>query len=181
MSGCRTAEKIPKPHNWGSHNVESFKAYRRRWPANLDHVPNVVIETWIYRHWREFQAWLPLNPLAWVYRLSDFDCDEIMSIGHVGDWTGTLRYWGDDLLDGHHRKTTRLGRFMLAQGTFPAPIIVAENAGEYFHPREGDHLQMFEPHQIVEGHMRLAYLQALVRRQYPSLKQSHSVIVATLP
>ena len=56
---------IPAPRDWGTFDVEPFDQYRVRWPKKYNNVPDVVIETWIHRHWREFQAWLPLRPLDW--------------------------------------------------------------------------------------------------------------------
>lgn len=171
---------IPKPRNYGSLDVESFEDYRARLPAEFDAIPDRVIETWIYRHWRDFQEWLPLRPLEWQYILTSMPSTEVLRISHVGDWPETLRYWGDDLLDGKSRKDTWLGRYMLEHGTAPAPLVVAVNAGRWGHPREGL-CAMKEPYQIVEGHMRLAYLQALIRRGYTTVLPNHQVFLAELP
>lgn len=170
---------IPKPRNWGDFDVEPFEDYCARWPDELSHIPNGVIETWIHRHWREFQSWLQFGALEWCYELHEFDSNQVMSIGHVGEWVKTLRYWGDDLHDKAHRKSTWLGSYMLEHGTTPAPIIVAESGGSWEHPREGGAMQ--EPYQLVEGHLRLAYLQAMIRRNHSTLRPQHSVYVATLP
>jgi hypothetical protein len=53
--------EIPKPKGYGSFEVEPFDAYRARLPAEFNGVPDPVIETWIHRHWSDFQAWLPLR------------------------------------------------------------------------------------------------------------------------
>lgn len=172
--------EIPKPIGYGSFEVEPFQAYRARLPVDFDRVPDLVIETWIYRHWSDFQAWLSLRPLEWQYALVPMPSAEIRRISHVGGWPDTLKSWGDDLLDGGSRKNTWLGRHMLAQGTTPAPMIVATNAASYEHPRERG-FAMAEPYQIIEGHMRLAYLQALIRREHPIVKNSHDVFVVELP
>jgi hypothetical protein len=171
---------IPKPMNYGSYDVEPFENYRVRLPSEFDAIPALVIETWIYRHWREFQEWLPLLPLEWKYELTTMPSEEILLISHVGNWPETLRYWGDDLIDGNSRKNTWLGRYMLTQGTAPAPLIIAVNAASWEHPRER-RSTMREPYQIVEGHMRLAYLQALIRRGHTTLRQNHQVFLVELP
>ncbi len=171
---------IPAPRDWGTFTVESFAEYRARWPKKYSNVPDEVIETWIYRHWREFQIWLPLRPLDWKYEFKELSSLEVMTIGHVGDWMETLQYWGDDLFDGTQRKKTWLGKFMLENGTTPSPIIVATDAGGWIHPRERAR-KMNEPLQLIEGHMRLAYLQALIRRSHPTTKSVHRVALATLP
>lgn len=92
--------EIPKPKEYGSFDVEPFEDYRARLPSEFDAVPDAVLETWIYRHWSDFQEWLPLRPLEWKYKLVSMPSAEITRIDHVGQWSDTLRYWGDDLLDG---------------------------------------------------------------------------------
>lgn len=171
---------IPEPTNCGEFDQESFNEYFERWPSEYAHVPREVVETWVHRHWPQFQFWLPLQPLDWAYELKRMDNDEILSIGHVGSWSQTLRFWGDDLFEGTTRRATWLGRRMLEAGTTPAPIIVAQNAGRYRHPREGD-APFVEPYQLIEGHMRLAYLQSMIRHEHPQLHSSHEVVVAALP
>jgi hypothetical protein len=171
---------IPAPRDWGTFIVEPFGEYRARWPKKYNDIPDAVIETWVYRHWRDFQAWHPLRPLEWRYELKEFTSEEVMEVGHVGDWMKTLTYWGDDLLDGPTRKMTWLGKFMLENGTTPSPLIIAREAAGWRHPREhGCYMQA--PLQIIEGHMRLAYLRALIRRSHSSVKPVHQVVLATLP
>lgn len=172
--------RIPAPRNWGTLNLEPFDQYRARWPKKYDNVPDAVIETWIYRHWREFRAWLPLRPLEWKYEPQEMTSEEVLNVRHVGDWMQTLDYWGNDLLDGTMRKTTWLGSFMLDNGTTPSPIIIARGAGKWHHPREhGCYMQ--EPLQLIEGHLRLAYLRALILRPDSLVRTAHHVILATLP
>ncbi len=171
---------LPEPINWGNFDVEPFESYLLRWPNEYRHVHRVIIETWVYRHWSDFQAWLPLHPMSWHYDTASMSNDEILTISHIGDWPQILQYWGDDLLNGTLRRKTWLGCYMLENGTAPAPIIVAKQAGQFFHPRERGE-RMVEPYQIIEGHMRLAYLQAMIRKSYSTLSARHSVIVATIP
>ncbi len=172
--------EVPKPKNYGSHDVESFDEYQKRLPGEFKAVPKVIVESWIYRHWREFQEWLPLRPLEWKYTLVSMPSAEIMRISHVSDWPGTLQFWGDDLFVGSCRKDTWLGKFMLGHGTTPLPMIVAIDAGHVGHPRERG-LPMKTPYQIIEGHMRLAYLQSMIRRKHETLASTHDVFVAEIP
>lgn len=171
---------IPEPIILAETDVEPFETYFERWPTEYGHVPSGVIETWVYRHWRDFQRWLPLQPLHWAYELEQIKSSEILTIGHVGSWPDTLKYWGDDLFEGKARRATWLGRTMLDIGTTPAPIIVARNAGRYGHPREAN-APFVEPYQLIEGHMRLAYLKGMIRHGHPQLQSHHEVFVATLP
>lgn len=171
---------IPKPLVKGPFDMEPFAEYREKLSRDFDKIPDIVIETWIYRHWQEFQSWLRLKPLDWDYCFASLSSVEILEISHVGDWPETLKYWGDDLLGGNFRRDTWLGSYMLDQGTTPAPMIVAKNAGRVLHPREFGFL-MCEPYQIIEGHMRLAYLQALIRHNYSKVPAEHVVCLVTLP
>lgn len=171
---------IPKPIGHGTFEEEPFSAYRARLPLEFNQVPDPVIESWIHRHWCDFQSWLVLEPLAWKYSLVALSADEILKIGHVDDWPNTLKYWGDELLNGGFRKSTWLGAYMLEHGTTPTPMVVAVGAGAIEHPREPGFL-MREPYQIIEGHMRLAYLQALIRRQHHSVRCFHEVYLVELP
>lgn len=170
---------IPQPYRHGTIEQEAFSDYMRRWPTKFAHVPEAVIETWMYRHWNDFQEWLPLRPLCWEYAVVSMSNEEVSRISHIKNWPETLEYWGNDLFDGNSRKNTWLGRYMLDSGTTPAPIIVAVNAGSYLHPREREKMSM--PYQLIEGHMRLAYLQAMIRRNHEELQQSHVVVIAALP
>ncbi len=169
---------IPQPYRHGTTEQEAFADYIRRWPAQYAKIPETVIETWIYRHWINFQAWLPLQPLSWAYAVASMSNEEVLRISHVNDWPKILDYWGDDLFDGTSRRKTWLGGHMLESGTTPAPIIVALDAGSYVHPREQKN--MCTPYQLIEGHMRLAYLQAMIRREHRNLQLSHTVVIATL-
>lgn len=172
--------QIPEPTGFGTLRVEPFADYFRRWPREYAQVPQLVVETWVHRHWSAFQHWLPLRPLDWKYALRRFSLADVLQIDHVGDWPDKLLAWGDELFEGTQRHKTWLGRFMLETGTTPAPIIVAEGAGRYGHPRELN-LPLREPLQLIEGHARLAYLRAMVRHGHPALQATHQVFVATLP
>ena len=182
MSSARPDElpSIPAPLNWGTVNIEPFADYRTRWPKKYSKVPIEVIETWIYRHWQDFQTWLPLSPLEWIYEHCHLTSDEVLAVGQVGDRMSTIDYWGNDLFDGPMRKATWLGRFMLEHGTTPSPMIIARGAGAYSHPQVSG-CQMHEPLQLVEGHLRLAYLRALILRSHSSVQRVHKVMMATLP
>lgn len=173
--------KIPEPKNWGTFRIEPFSDYISRWPKDLAHIPDSVIETWIHRHWPQFQQWAPLRPIEWTYEFRCMKAEEILAISHVNQWMKTLAYWGEDLCEGRNRKSTWLGNYMLEVGTTPSPMIVALNAGGWTHPRERGNPNLHEPYQLIEGHMRLAYLQAMIRRSHFALQHCHDVILVTLP
>lgn len=120
-----------------------------------------------------------MNPFDWEYRPMEMTSAEVMSIFHVKDWPETLMGWGDWLFDDPRRRKTWLAKRMLEIGTTPAPIIVAVNSGSFVHPRE--HYKMVAPYQLVEGHMRLAYLHSMIRRGYEGTQPKHAVVLVAIP
>jgi hypothetical protein len=100
-----------------------------------------------------------------------------MDIGHVGDWLDTLDYWGDELTRNQQRRNTWLAKFMLTNGAAPAPIVVATNALGCEHPRGGAMKNL----QLVEGHIRLAYLRSMIRHGHPKLQADHTIWTLELP
>ncbi len=172
---------FPLVKNYDSLSPELFENYYQKWPQALNHIPKEVVETWIYRHWSDFKDWLPLQPESWGYELCEFTNEQIMEIGHVNNWPLQFRSWGRELLQGQHRKTTWLGKYMLEQGTTPTSIIVGKNFGFFSHPIECGDQQMKEPYQLIEGHMRLSYLMGMISEGHSNLTEKHKVWVATYP
>jgi len=68
---------------------------------------------------------------------------------------------------------------MLKHGTVPAPILVFENGGEINHPRGLPNEKFCVPYQLIEGHMRTAYLRGMIHENYKILQSQHLVLVAT--
>lgn len=149
---------------WELGKKEAFETYYKRFPQELSNVPRCVVENWIYRHWQCFQEdwfWLDLSKCS--FKKVTYNNDEISNIDHVGDWLNTLDFWGDELFkDKTRQENTYLGKFMLETGTTPAPIIVAKNAHNIKDPR-GSKMNMKVPFQLIEGHMRLAYLRGMIK------------------
>lgn len=161
--------------------VEPFESYFARWPKSLAAMPKSIIEDWVYRHWRDFSAyWLDLEPHTWSYELAQFPNECILSIGHVGRWIADLDAEGVEYVSDAPRSKTKLAQYMLREGTFPVPILVAENAGAVVHPRTRGE-RMKEPYQLIEGHCRLACLRGMIQARHPNLLQVHRVWVATIP
>ncbi|WP_230439251.1 hypothetical protein, partial [Xanthomonas campestris] len=102
---------------------------------------------------------------------------EIMHIGHFDEWLETLDYWGDELFRDQIRRSTWLATYMLTNGTSPVPIIVAANSSGLMHPKGAT----MRSNQLIEGHMRLAYLRGMIRQNHTSLRQSHLVWLLSLP
>ncbi len=173
--------QYPAPKNYGNFDTESFDSYYSRWPSGLSTIPREVVEDWIYRHWYCFRDdWMKLHPHNWSYRLVDFSNEQILAIDHVGEWIQELDAEGVEYVGGFPRSETRLARYMLEFGTFPVPIIVAENAGHVIHPRS-NHERMKVPFQLIEGHCRLACVRGMITHKHPSTLSRHKVWLVKLP
>lgn len=171
----------PPVKGYGDFEVESFNDYYARWPDHLSSIPRSVVEDWVYRHWQDFKNhWAAMQPHQWGFERASFSNSEILSIDHIGTWISELDAEGVEYVTGKPRSRTKLAQHMLANGTFPVPIIVARNAGHVQHPRSGGE-RMKEPYQLIEGHCRLACLRGMINAAHPNLAPTHEVWVVTIP
>ncbi len=171
----------PAVKGYGDYVVESFEDYYARWPAELSKIPKMVVEDWIYRHWSCFSnRWIPLQPHLWKYEIALLTCEEILSIDHVLTWIQELDAEGVEYVTGKPRAQSRLAQFMLTNGTFPLPIIVAQNAGHAIYPQSGN-LRMKEPLQLIEGHCRLACLRGMINSNHKNLQAKHQIWLVEIP
>lgn len=171
----------PEVTNYGDIEMEPFESYYSRWPGTLSSIPKPIVEDWIYRHWRDFsEHWINLNPHKWSYELLPLPTSAIIAVDHIGTWIHDLDSEGVEYVGGAPRSKTKLARFMLANGTFPVPIIVAKNAGTIIHPRSKGEF-MKEPYQLIEGHCRLACIRGMINSKHPNLLDIHNVWVVTIP
>lgn len=169
---------VPVVRDFGLPGVESFDQYFSRWPQELRNFPRDVVENWVYRHWHDFDRyWLDRDILRFEFRLIELTNSEVMGIGHFKGWIQTLDYWGDELFRSASRKATWLAKSMLEYGTTPAPIIVAHQASGLHHPMGAP----MHDTQLIEGHLRLAYLRGMIRHEHPSLREQHDVWTVCLP
>ena len=171
---------VPAVEGWGDTlGSEPFETYIQNWPQTLSNFPESVIRQWVYRHWRDFQnRWIGWDLPRFRFVEATYTNDEIMAIDHISDWLNTLDFWGDELFTNKMRQSTWLATYMLEHGTSPEPIMVAVNAGGLKHPDRG--FPMKSPLQLIEGHMRLAYLRGMIRHKHP-LQSQHRVWNVTLP
>ncbi|TNC79241.1 MAG: hypothetical protein C9356_20125 [Oleiphilus sp.] len=147
----------------------------------IDNVPMDVIEQWIYRHSDGgFEEWITLKPHTWSYDLVSFSNDMILDIDHVGSWMDELRNEGREYVTGKPRSELYIGKYMLDEGTFPAPIIVAHQCGDIVHPRMPGEVKMKSPFQLIEGHKRLACLLGMIESCHENLKDEHKVWLVTI-
>jgi hypothetical protein len=180
MSSRASTVVYPAVARWGDIDRESFDSYYARWPPELRTIPRSVAEDWIHRHWRDFhEYWEPLQPHRWRFSLQRFSNERILSVDHVLEWIPELDAEGVEYVNGAERSRAGFAQFMLAQGTFPVPILVAENAGHIVHPR-GFGEKMKQPFQLIEGHCRLACIRGMIQSRHKRLQEQHEVWVAEL-
>jgi hypothetical protein len=172
---------FPAVRHYGNIQAESFEEHYARWPAALSGIPRGIVQDWIHRHWSDFRRhWVKLTPHRWSFELASLSNDQVLSIGHVGTWISELDAEGVEFVTGKPRSRTRLAQFMLENGTFPVPIIVARDASHMVHPRSGGELTK-APYQLIEGHARLACLRGMINVGHSRLAERHDVWIATIP
>lgn len=167
----------PEVKNYGEVDPESFEEYYERWPSYLNTIPRDIVKEWIYRHWDDFQIWIPLEPHKWTYELKEFTNDEILSIDHINNWIETLHKEGVEYINGTRKGFA--GSYVVNNGTFPSPIIVGENFGSLLHPSvpESFNWHMKEPFQLIEGTRRLGSLFGMIDAKHHNLQDRHEVWV----
>ncbi|WP_261370028.1 hypothetical protein [Lysobacter antibioticus] len=169
---------VPAVRGYGGHNPESFDDYYKRWPAELSNFPRCVVENWVHRHWQDFESlWLNRSIELFSFEQVSLGNSQVMEIEHTATWLKTLDCWSDGLFKNKARQETWLGKYMLENGTTPAPMIIAPDASGLKHPRGWP----MHKNQLIEGHMRLAYLRGMIRRSHPTLKSAHIVWHVSMP
>jgi len=170
----------PKRNDPSDFEQESFESYLERWPAELSNVPEDVIEHWLYGHNDQVPDFCEVYDLGtWKFQLENFDNEEVLEILHFEDELKKLDATGDRLmLEGMPGYDT--AEYMLENGTFPCPIIVAHMAGDNRHHKGIGDEMMLEPYHLIEGHRRLGFIRALIRHDHAQLQRSHEVWVVTI-
>jgi hypothetical protein len=176
--------EIPEVLEHENGKKEGFNDYIKRWPTELTNFPKCLVEHWVYRNWPDFIEWLPLNVLYWKYEKRILTNDEIIT--RIKPFTikeETLVDWGKKLFSDSYRQSSCLAKYMLENGTTPAPILVLKNNGKIIHPDStSKNQEIFDPQilQLIEGHMRTSYLRGMINKNYDKLKPEHEVWIASV-
>lgn len=152
--------------------LEPFSEVMPRLKLALPNFPLCVLEQWTYRHFIDFcykYWWLNYDEL--YFEKVMFDTNKIMEI--KTDFLGTQDYWGDDFINnpGFRAEKTWLGAYMNKEKTWPKPIIVFDTQANKYPLEE----ELFMPYHLLEGHMRLAYMRALIRHKIEGVSEFHEV------
>ena len=171
---------IPPVEGYGDFEVEPFESYEAKWPRDeYPNIPSCLVENWVYRHWSEFSSyWLNAGVLEWNYELCSFSNEMVSEICTFPKMMKTMGFWGEELFRNRMRQETWLANFMLENGTTPAPILVLQGGEKLVHPRGRPGEKMCGPYQLIEGHMRTAYLWGMQRNSSAALKSEHQVWLA---
>lgn len=164
-----------EPRGYGDFGVEEFDLFAPRVAPLLPHFPPEVLEDWIYRHHGDAvrtYGWLDLRRLR--FEKQTWPTERIVSQvrsrieNTVGGWA---QVFADDGREGHIHRRSRLGAFMLTQGTWPVAPIVLAGTSEIAAPSG----VTLHPCHLVEGHHRLAYLRGLARMSGLEPQPQHEV------
>jgi len=180
--GINVEVDYPRVREISSVDKEPFSDYLKRLGDELTkNIPLDVLENWIYRHSDGgFEEWVTLEPHKWSYRLDTFTNDQILQVDHVGTWMYDLKTEGKEYVNGAPRSELFVGQYMLQNGTFPKPIIIAENCENIIHPRMQGEVFMKAPYQLIEGHKRLACLLGMIESDHPNLQDKHQVWLVSI-
>ncbi len=154
---------------------EPFEVVYPRLESVLPNFPKCVLEQWVHRHFSQFcndYWWIEYDRL--VFDKVYFSKEQIMSIGTA--ILETQDYWGDDFINNpeFRVKKTWLGGFMDEYKTWPKPVIVFDTCNSNIEETK----KLFKPFHLLEGHMRLAYMRAFIRRRISGVKDMQEVWLA---
>lgn len=145
--------KIPRPDCM----KENPEEYFQRVNQHLPNFPPEVVSQWLFHHFDSVMhrySWLDFHAL--VFSLQTWKAEDILA--KVTAWNETaVENWKKALLTDQGFQSSRLGRFMISEGTWPVPPIIFNNFTEIKMP-DGSEIAEWE---LIEGHHRLAYLRAL--------------------
>ena len=168
----------------------SFDSFLDSIPKEYSHFPNDVLEQWIYEHGKgDGDVIKALNNLCrcheWTFKCTKFTNEEILTIRHYPYDEKRLFPKANNWIRMKGQIGPSFYHWMMENGTFPRPIIVAHNANDHKHPilkhRYGEDIdKMFAPYHLLEGNRRLALLRAMIEQMHCNLKEQHSIWLVTM-
>lgn len=162
------------PIGYGDFNSESLPDYLSRVRPLVPRYPDCVLEQWLHRHWtcvRSQWAWLGLPGLQ--FREETWPVERINTLPYSNK--KNIDGWTEQFKTDPRFQSSYLGKYMLENGTWPAPIIVILNELGLKMPNG---FPLSSPYDLLEGHHRLAYLRAMHESGVASLQGTHDIWIA---
>jgi len=142
---------------------DSFEIFKERFNEYFPSFPDDVIKEWPYRHFDDFcNRYWHLDFQCFLFKKMFFDNTIIASLKTKLSDT-ELKNYGNNYLNREELKlqNTWLFNYMSDHLTWPQPIIVLETNTC---PLEKQ-AKLHKPYHLLEGHMRLAIMQAKIRSE----------------
>ena len=140
---------------------DCFEEFRNRFLYFFPNFPNDVIKEWAYRHFDDFCShyWY-LDFQSFLFHKKHFDIRTIVNL-KTRMTDSELKTWGNNYLNREelHLQGNWLFNYMSTHPTWPQPIIVLDTSTCPINKQE----KLHKPYHLLEGHMRLAIIQAKMR------------------
>ncbi|GAA0295526.1 hypothetical protein GCM10009128_12690 [Psychrosphaera haliotis] len=156
---------------------EPFNEYLNRVQPHLTNFPEEVIREWLYRHDNFIQRFGHHDLVHWSFEEAKFTTQEILDIKLFPSKLDHVINAGNNIWRHPMIKDYEPALSLRQKGTFPSPIIIFEDAGNYYDFTGENYLVPFH---LAEGHKRYGQLKAIV--DYPKrcqlvkpLLDSHNV------
>ena len=164
-----------KPKEIDSCNKESFESFLKCIEPVLPNFPENILQHWVYRHFDFFCSdfwWLGYDKLS--FRKEKFNKEQILSIQSKKMEMINAFSAGFLSPDSGQRKSY-LGQYMWEKKLWPEPIIVLDVINSNLINSK----KVCKPFHLLEGHMRLSYMRALIQESFQDVPDEHEVWIAT--
>lgn len=164
------------PHNWRAARLwpsvapylpylgrdewreETAEEYARRMQSTiLPHWPEEPLTEWLYRHYNNLETYEFLGYQSLRFERQTWHLEAIPGREAFADPRFCDNF--SKGLEARAQGRDWLARYMLEHGTWPTPILLLENIGGTLTYPSGEKLN--QPYHLLEGHRRLAFLNAL--------------------
>lgn len=154
---------------------ENAEEYFQRVNQQFPNFPPDVVTQWLFNHFDSvMQRYSWLNFPSLVFSRQTWKTEDILA--KVTAWNErAVENWKKALLTDKGFQDSRLGRFMISEGTWPVPPIIFNNTKGIKMPDRSEIAEW----ELIEGHHRLAYLRALAVSREWERRAEHPVWILT--
>ena len=153
---------------------ESAEQHAARIATVLPNFPAAVSKQWIVDHEEvvESYGWLGFGGLR--FSLETWSTEDILARVSSSNEL-FVEQWRERLVLNHGVRESRLGAYMIRNGTWPVPPLVLDNQNALQRP-DGVVLPRWA---LIEGHHRLGFLRGLHEDEELQVSPTHDVYVVT--